>query len=117
MQLTCGRQFAAVTLLTPVALYTGTAIPVFVEWGPMQYMATGAGLLTAAAFSTWLYVINTAGPIFASQTSYLVTAFGLVWGIVLFDERHSLYVWASMAVLMVALTLVRPRAPKSRLLV
>lgn len=117
MQLTCGRQFAAVAILTPVALLTHTAIPVFVEWGPMQYAATGAGLITAAAFSTWLYVINTSGPIFASQTSYLVTAFGLVWGIVLFDEHHSIYVWASMAVLMVALTLVRPRAPKSRLLV
>lgn len=116
MQLTCGRQFAAVAMLIPVALVTNTAIPVFVEWGPMQYAVTAAGFLTAAAFSTWLYVINTSGPIFASQTSYLVTAFGLAWGILLFDERHSLYVWASLLVLMVALTLVRPKAPKSRLM-
>lgn len=115
MQLTCGRQFAAVALLIPVALITDTGIPVFVEWGSMQYAVTGAGFLTAAAFSTWLYVINTSGPIFASQTSYLVTAFGLVWGILLFDERHSLYVWGSLIVLMIALTLVRPKAPKSRL--
>lgn len=115
MQLTCGRQFAAAALLLPVVFLTDTAIPVFVDWGPMQYASTGAGLLTAAAFTTWLYVINTSGPIFASQTSYLVTAFGLVWGIILFDERHSVFVWASMVVLMIALTLVRPKAPKSRL--
>lgn len=111
IQLTCGRNLIAVVLLAPVVYFTDTAIPVFEPWGTMQIAATATGVLTAAAFTTLLYVINTSGPIFGSQVSYLITLFGMGWGMILFDERHSVYVWGALVLTIVGLALVQPRKP------
>ncbi|MEQ9491802.1 MAG: DMT family transporter [Alphaproteobacteria bacterium] len=111
MQLTCGRNSVAVILLAPIVYFTDTAIPLFEPWGPMQYAATATGFLTAGAFTTLLYVIKTSGPIFGSQSSYLITLFGMGWGMILFDERHSGYVWAALLLTILGLALVQPRKP------
>lgn len=111
IQLSCARQFGAVLLLFPVALVSGTALPVFDTWGVLQWTATGAGVLSAAAFTTLLYVIKTSGPTFASQTAYIITLAGIAWGMALFGERLSLLVWIAVALVIAGSYLVRPRAP------
>jgi len=115
MQLTCGRNAVAVLLLAPVVYFTDTGIPLFEPWGPMQYAATATGLLTATAFTTLLYVIKTSGPTFGSQVSYLITLFGIGWGMILFDERHSGYVWGALVLTIIGLALVQPRKPNNLL--
>ena len=50
-----------------------------------------------------------AGPVFASQTAYIVTLAGVLWGMVIYRETHSVWVWASLVVMFIALSLVRPR--------
>jgi drug/metabolite transporter (DMT)-like permease len=37
-----------------------------------------------------------------------VTISGVVWGIIIFSEQHSLWVWASIVVMMIGLVLVTP---------
>ena len=54
-------------------------------------------------------VIRLAGPLFASQTGYVVTLAGVIWGIYLFGETHSAWVWGSVVVMMLGLALVTPR--------
>jgi drug/metabolite transporter (DMT)-like permease len=34
---------------------------------------------------------------------------GVIWGMVIFDETHSLWIWASVVLLMTGLVLVTPR--------
>lgn len=115
LELSFIRQGTAVLLLLPLALYTGTTVPLFEPWGTMQFAATGNGLLSGVAFTLLLYVINTAGPVFASQTAYVITLAGVVWGIVLFGETHSAYIWSALALTLFGVGLVRPQAHASRL--
>ena len=35
--------------------------------------------------------------------------FGVAWGMVIFDERHSVWIWLSLAVMLAGLALVMPR--------
>ena len=49
------------------------------------------------------------GPVFASQCAYVVTLAGVLWGILIYGEAHSTWVWASLVVMIIALSLVRPR--------
>jgi drug/metabolite transporter (DMT)-like permease len=69
----------------------------------------GLGMINAVAYTLFFYLIETAGPVFSSQTANLVTLFGVFWGIVIFREQHSAWVWLSLATMMAALALVAPR--------
>jgi len=113
IQLSCGRQLGAVCLLLPIALLTDTMMPIFEPWGPMQWAATGTGVLSGLCFTTLLYVIHTSGPVFASQTAYLITIAGVIWGMILFGEQHSLFIWGALILTLIGCALVRPRASAS----
>ena len=65
---------------------------------------------SATAYTVFLYVIRVHGPVFASQTAYLITLAGVFWGLVLFDESHSAYIWIALVLMILGLSLVRPRA-------
>ncbi|MEM7750041.1 MAG: EamA/RhaT family transporter, partial [Pseudomonadota bacterium] len=60
-------------------------------------------------YGTFVHLVNTAGPVFASQTAYVVTLSGVGWGMLIFGESHSKWVIAATACMMVGLALVRPR--------
>jgi drug/metabolite transporter (DMT)-like permease len=107
--LACGRQYAAALLLAPFALALDVTIPLFTEWTAMQWAATGACFASAFAYSTLLFVIRTAGPVFASQTAYVITIAGVFWGMLIFSERHSPYIWAALCLMLLGLALVRPK--------
>ncbi len=106
------RQLGAVVVLLPVVWSTGTFLPVLQPWGVLQWVATANGVISGVAFTILLYVIRTSGPIFASQTAYVITLAGVGWGIILFNEFHSAYVWGALLLTMFGTALVRPRLPK-----
>jgi drug/metabolite transporter (DMT)-like permease len=114
LELSFVRQGTAVVLLLPLALISGTILPLFESWGTAQYAATGNGLLSGIAFTILLYVIKTAGPVFASQTAYVITLAGVAWGMILFAETHSIYIWSALALTLLAIGMVRPQSPASR---
>ena len=62
-----------------------------------------------AADSLYIYLIGQAGPVFASQVAYAVTLAGVLWGMALFGERHSPWIWLSLALMLAGLALVTPR--------
>ncbi|MFO1088167.1 MAG: DMT family transporter [Hyphomicrobiales bacterium] len=103
------RQFGAAVWLTPAAAVSGTFLPLLAPWGAMQWAATGAGLISGIAFTALLYVIKTSGAVFGSQASYLITLAGVGWGMILFGERHSAWVWLALVLTLVAVSLVRPQ--------
>jgi drug/metabolite transporter (DMT)-like permease len=111
LSLSCSRQFAAAAFLAPVALALGATVPVFAPWGPVQWAATGMAASASIAYTTYLYVIRVAGPVFASQVAYVITLAGVGWGLLLFGEHHSPFAWAALALMLLGLVLVRPREP------
>jgi drug/metabolite transporter (DMT)-like permease len=54
-------------------------------------------------------LVDRAGPVFSSFTANMVTLFGVFWGILIFSEQNSIWVWLSFATIMVALAMVAPR--------
>ena len=69
----------------------------------------GLGFISATAYSIFIYLIGRAGSVFSSQVGYLVTFFVVVWGIIILGESHSVFVWISLAMIMMGIFLVQPR--------
>jgi drug/metabolite transporter (DMT)-like permease len=99
----------AAAMLVPVMGATDTFVPLAWPWTQVELSLLGLGMINAIAFSLFVYLIDTAGPVFTSQTSNLVTLFGVLWGILIFGEQNSMWVWLSLATMMLALVLVQPR--------
>ncbi|MEM9048602.1 MAG: DMT family transporter [Pseudomonadota bacterium] len=98
----------AVLLLLPVA----AALDAWVDpraLGPAERAIAVISVLHILAYGGFVWLIGRAGPVFASQTGYIVTATGVLGGMLAFGEQHSEWVWLALATLFVGLTLVRPR--------
>ncbi len=113
LQLSCGRQYGGAVILLPLALIGGTAVPLVEPWGAVQWAATANGIMSGIAYTCLLYVIRKSGPVFASQTAYLITLAGVGWGMLIFDERHSAYIWLALTLTLAGVALVSPRAPRA----
>ena len=107
-ELLCGSNLVAILLQFPLAMGLGVAEPV--DWlltVPGLALA-GIALGSSIAYTLFFYTIKSSGAVFASQCAYIVTLSGVFWGIVIFAEEHSIWVWSSVAVLMTGLMLVTP---------
>ena len=54
-------------------------------------------------------LIRIAGPTYMTQSNFLSAGFGVVFGMVLLGERHSLYVWAAIVMVLAGVALVNLR--------
>jgi drug/metabolite transporter (DMT)-like permease len=106
---TAGMFVAASLIMVPILYATGTFVSFGWPWTGVEWAMLGLGVINAVAYTLFFYVIETAGPVFSSQTANLVTLFGVLWGVVIFGEQHSAWVWLSLATMMAALALVAPR--------
>ncbi len=91
---------------------------------PVAWLMSDAGLAllglaiaSSIAYSIFFYPIKHSGAVFASQCAYIITISGVVWGIVIFSEQHSLWVWLSVVVMMLGLVLVTPEKKTEALVV
>jgi drug/metabolite transporter (DMT)-like permease len=103
-----GLSWGALFLLAPVALATGAVFDI-TAMGPAERATVGITLLHLGAYGGFIWLIGHAGPVFASQVGYVVTATGVVLGMALFGERHSLWVWGALGLLFAGIALVKPR--------
>ncbi|MEM7171225.1 MAG: DMT family transporter [Pseudomonadota bacterium] len=107
--LTTGMLLVGAGLLIPfMALFDGY-LDIFVPWRTAEWALFAMAVTSSLAYAIYLYVVQIAGPVYASQTAYIVTFSGVLWGMALFEESHSGFVWAALALMLVGLTLVRPR--------
>jgi len=104
-----GMFIAATAMTTPAVIMTGTFVPLVWPWGPVEWSIISMSLISVIAYSLFIYLIAHAGPVFASQTAYVVTFSGVFWGVMIFDEQHSTWIWASLTIMLAALALVTPR--------
>ena len=109
ISLLAGALLIASVLTLPVAV----AVDGFVLPWQMSGEALGALALlvvvSAVAYLAFLALVRLSGAVFASLTTYLITLAGVVWGMLLFGERHSLWIWAAVVLLVAGMVLVTPR--------
>ena len=78
-------------------------------WGQAEWALIGSSALHALLYTGYVALAARAGAVFATQTSYIVTASGVFWAMALLGERFNSGVWAALAVMFVGLFLVTPR--------
>ncbi len=108
-----GMFIAAAVITTPVVFAVDAFVPLVWPWGPVEWAIIGMATLSVTAYSIFIFLVTHAGPVFASQTAYVVTFSGVFWGLLIFDEQHSSWIWAALIVMLGALALVTPRRSES----
>ena len=108
LQAMLGASLTGLILCLPVMLVTGQG------YSPLPLGRDDAALALSSAlhallYATYVWLAATAGSVFASQSSYLVTGAGMVWAMVLLGERPSPLVWLALAVMLAGVALVQPR--------
>ena len=104
-----GASITGMLLCLPATLATGQWIDPLVPWGRPEWALVISSAMHALLYTSYVWLAATAGAVFAAQCSYLVTACGMVWAMLLLGERFSPWVWAAMAVMLAGVALVQPR--------
>ncbi|MCB1405090.1 MAG: DMT family transporter [Rhodobacteraceae bacterium] len=99
----------AASLAVPIAVFTDS-----LYWPPggagvPELAVAAGGLVSLLAYAGYIVLLRHTGPVFGAQVSYIVTGMGVIWAMLILDERYSLWVWGALALLFVGLFLVHPR--------
>lgn len=105
-----GASLVGAIVSLPLALLSGQFISPMPPYGLPDVALLMAALIHVVVYTTYVWMVGRAGPIFAVQVSYLVTGFGVIWAILILDESYTGWVWSAMAVMMIGMALVQPRA-------
>lgn len=108
LQAMLGASLVGLILCLPVMLVLGQG------YWPAPLGRDDAALALSSAlhallYASYVWLAATAGAVFAAQSSYLVTAAGVVWAMLLLGERPSATVWLALAVMLAGVALVQPR--------
>ncbi|MFO1141539.1 MAG: DMT family transporter [Amaricoccus sp.] len=107
-QLLFGASLLGMAMAWPLAEATGQVVwPA--GWGRAEWAMLAVGLLNAAAYSGYVWLIGRTGSVFASQIAYLTTGFAILWSMLLFGERYPAPVWLAFALILAGVALVQPR--------
>ena len=109
IRLACGTCLFSAIILAPVGIATNNMFMLDVTNGLITTSIVTLAVINATAYSAFVACIAVAGPLFASQVGYVVTLAGVFWGIAIFGETHSIWVWASLVTMLLGLMLVSPR--------
>jgi len=107
-----GVSVAATLLSLPVMLTLGQG---FVPWpvGKPEAALIASSALHGLLYSTYVWLAARAGSVFASQSTYLVTASGVFWAMLLLGERFSPMIWVALVVMLAGVALVSPRGKRA----
>jgi drug/metabolite transporter (DMT)-like permease len=105
-----GASVVGVVLALPIALVSGQWVSPVWPLERAEWALIIASSVHAVVYSAYVWLASKAGSVFASQCSYLVTASGVFWAMILLGERFSPWVWAALVVMLAGVALVQPRA-------
>lgn len=109
LPLAAGMLLAAGLMLAPVVLMLDVLYIPHWQLGEAEIGIGGQILVSSVAYLIFFEVLRLAGPVFMSFTGYIVTLTGIGWGVLLFGESHSPWVWAAALLIFTGLALVNVR--------
>jgi drug/metabolite transporter (DMT)-like permease len=104
-----GASLVGLILCVPIMLGLGHWFAMPLPPGRAEVALMLSSAMHALLYSAFVWLAARAGAVFASQTSYVVTASGVFWAMLILGERFSPWVWAAAAVMLAGLSLVQPR--------
>ena len=103
-----GASILGFFILIPIVALNGYWVTPYRVWGPAEFAITLSSLIHSIIYISYIWLIGKAGVIFASQVSYIYTASGIGFSIILLGEGYSLFVWAAVILMLMGLMMVRP---------
>lgn len=103
-----GMTLAAVLMLIPVAASVENGFHIEPVWGVAEWSVVLMSFLHVGCYSSFIYMIDKAGSVFASQISYVVAPAGVISGIFMLSEQPSLALAISIALVLAGTFLVKP---------
>jgi drug/metabolite transporter (DMT)-like permease len=110
--LAAGMLLSAAALLLVLMIATGQAYFFDGAAPGINWNFLYATLLNSIFYILFLEIVRLSGPVFFSQMNYLAVAAGFGWGMLLFGERYSLYVWGGTALMAMSVLLLTLGARK-----
>ncbi len=114
LEIATGVMVAGTIMLAPIVVAVGDwwFFPNGLNIGGWSVLISGA--INAYFFAMFQLIIRKAGPVVFSSNNFVTTLSAVIWGIIIFGEQHSAYVWGAIALMCLGLFLVtRPTAPMS----
>lgn len=109
VRLSCGINLLAALILGIFSYFTDNFMPVPLPVTTLTWTILGISLIGATAYTLFVLTIANSGPLFASQVAFLVTISGVLWGMLIFGETHSSWVWLSLILMLIGMSLVSPK--------
>ena len=103
-----GASILGFFILIPIVALNGYWVTPYRVWGPAEFAITLSSLIHSIIYISYIWLIGKAGVIFASQVSYIYTASGIGFSIILLGEGYPLFVWAAVILMLMGLMMVRP---------
>jgi len=108
LQTMVGLSWAALVFLTPAVAASDSWMQI-TGIGRAETALLAMTVLHLIAYGGFIWLIGTAGPVFAAQVGYVVTLSGVFLGIAVRGETHSAWVWVALVLMLIGLSLVQPR--------
>lgn len=106
LALATATMFAAAAGAGLVSIFDGTFHPIWAETGEREFILIAYAVATGVAFLLFYKIVTSAGAVYLGQVGYLVTLFGVGWGVLFFGETTTIWLWAAIVVVGVGVALV-----------
>ena len=113
LALACGMTLAGGGAMFCAMMVTGQRyLPGQDGWLLRDWAMLSQIVITAVAFVVFFELLRLVGPVVTGVVAFVITCTGILWGMAIFGETHSAWIWAAVALVLVGLALVnRPTRP------
>lgn len=109
LQITMATLMASAVLLLVPAVLGNWQGAFLIQATAVNAVTVGQAILTCAAYLIFFRLQRVGGAVYLSQSGFIITGIGLVYGFVLFGERYSMGMWAGFAVSLCGVLIVTVR--------
>jgi drug/metabolite transporter (DMT)-like permease len=108
LQLLLGASIIGMGITGPLAYSTGHWINPLHDWGVADVAVVASALIHSVVYTLYVMIVRQFGPVFSVQVSYVVTAAGLGWAMLILAERYAGPIWLALALMFMGIYLVSP---------
>ena len=109
IQVLWGASSVGAVLALPLAVGTGQFIDPLRPFAAPDWAVLASAVIHVLVYAGYVWLVARAGVVFSAQVGYPVTAFGVVWAMILLSETYSPYFWAAAVLILLGVFVVRPR--------
>lgn len=104
-----GAHLVSFLVLLPITVASGNLVLIWQDPGLVEALIVAHGFIAAAAYSMFFKIVELAGPVFYSFSTYIIAITGIFWGWLIFAEIHPVHFWLAVASIFVGLAIINYR--------